>query len=65
MAIVTNFGMMFSLFVTLIFIPVLYTFVDDYRVRSAARRLGKEAAKKEKTGAGRIGRLPASLKRAK
>jgi HAE1 family hydrophobic/amphiphilic exporter-1 len=37
LAIVTIFGMMFSLFVTLVFIPVLYTYVDDRRQKRAAK----------------------------
>jgi HAE1 family hydrophobic/amphiphilic exporter-1 len=44
MAIVTNFGMAFSLFVTLIFIPVLYTYLDDRRQKRAQNKRKKEEA---------------------
>ncbi len=44
LAVVTIFGMMFSMFATLIFIPVLYTVLDNFRIKRAARRLNKTAA---------------------
>lgn len=49
LAIVTIFGMMFSMFVTLLFIPILYTFFDNSRKKRAARRQKRHAADNENT----------------
>jgi HAE1 family hydrophobic/amphiphilic exporter-1 len=38
-------GLLFSTVVTLVFIPVIYSYVDDIRVRGAKRRAERRAAK--------------------